>query len=122
MRDCGMALGRVHLVCVGTGAMTTCLSPRLFPSHVLALASSAACCFPVVHLRSGCVHTHVQILLTEPPLNPKKNRELMIETMFEEYQFKGVYVSIQAVLTLYAQGTLREHVRVHKHTNTHEAC
>jgi len=47
-----------------------------------------------------------KILLTEPPLNPKKNRELMIQTMFEEYQFKGVYVSIQAVLTLYAQGLL----------------
>lgn len=24
--------------------------------------------------------------------------------MFEEYGFKGVYISIQAVLTLYAQG------------------
>eukprot|EP00033_Pygsuia_biforma_P000471 GCRY01000557.1.p1 GENE.GCRY01000557.1~~GCRY01000557.1.p1 ORF type:complete len:391 (+),score=69.85 GCRY01000557.1:160-1332(+) len=47
-----------------------------------------------------------KILLTEPPLNPKKNRELMIQTMFEEYNFQGVYVSIQAVLTLYAQGLL----------------
>ena len=26
--------------------------------------------------------------------------------MFEEYGFKGVYISIQAVLTLYAQGML----------------
>ena len=26
--------------------------------------------------------------------------------MFETYQFEGVYVAIQAVLTLYAQGTI----------------
>jgi actin-related protein 2 len=44
------------------------------------------------------------ILLTEPPMNPKKNREEMVRTMFEDYGFQGVYVSIQAVLTLYAQG------------------
>jgi actin-related protein 2 len=28
----------------------------------------------------------------------------MAEVMFERYQFGGVYVAIQAVLTLYAQG------------------
>ena len=60
-------------------------------------------------------------------MNPMKNREKMIEVrfadmtqpcthtvtdlnllvlqmMFEQYQFKGVYIAIQAVLTLYAQG------------------
>jgi len=45
-----------------------------------------------------------KILLTEPPMNPTKNREKMCEIMFEEYKFGGVYVAIQAVLTLYAQG------------------
>uniref|UniRef100_A0A060T738 ARAD1B20064p n=1 Tax=Blastobotrys adeninivorans TaxID=409370 RepID=A0A060T738_BLAAD len=45
-----------------------------------------------------------KILLTEPPLNPVKNRELMVETMFEKYGFQGVYVAVQAVLALYAQG------------------
>jgi hypothetical protein len=45
-----------------------------------------------------------KILLTEPPMNPVKNREKMAEVMFEEYGFGGVYVAIQAVLTLYAQG------------------
>lgn len=44
-----------------------------------------------------------QILLTEPPMNPTKNREKMIEVMFEKYGFAGAYVAIQAVLTLYAQ-------------------
>ncbi|CAN1147661.1 Actin-related protein 2 [Linum perenne] len=47
-----------------------------------------------------------KILLTDPPLNPKKNRELMIETMFEKYNFAGLFIQIQAVLTLYAQGLL----------------
>jgi actin-related protein 2 len=44
------------------------------------------------------------IMLTEPPLNPTANRERMVETMFEQYGFNGVYVAIQAVLALYAQG------------------
>lgn len=45
-----------------------------------------------------------KILLTEPAMNPKRNREKMCEVMFEKYGFNGVYISIQAVLTLYAQG------------------
>lgn len=45
-----------------------------------------------------------KILLTEPPMNPKRNREEMCQIMFEEYGFEGVYIAIQAVLTLYAQG------------------
>ena len=37
-------------------------------------------------------------------MNPKKNRERMIQEMFETYGFEGVYIAVQAVLTLYAQG------------------
>ncbi|KAG6095275.1 Arp2/3 complex subunit, actin nucleation center [Claviceps sp. LM220 group G6] len=44
-----------------------------------------------------------KILLTEPPMNPLKNREQMCEVMFDRYGFGGVYVAIQAVLALYAQ-------------------
>jgi len=47
-----------------------------------------------------------KILLTEPPLNPRRNRQDMLQKMFEKYQFQGVYVAIQAILTLYAQGLL----------------
>ncbi len=39
-------------------------------------------------------------------MNPMKNREKMVEEMFEEYEFAGVYIAIQAVLTLYAQGII----------------
>lgn len=45
-----------------------------------------------------------KVLLTEPPMNPKTNRQRMAQVMFEQYGFGGVYVAIQAVLTLYAQG------------------
>jgi len=47
-----------------------------------------------------------KIMLTEPPMNPKQNRETMVQKIFEKYQFEGAYVAIQAVLTLYAQGLL----------------
>lgn len=47
-----------------------------------------------------------KILLTEAPMNPRANREQMAQVMFEEYGFQGLYVAIQAVLTLFAQGML----------------
>lgn len=53
-----------------------------------------------------------KILLTEAPMNPQQNRQKMVEAMFEKYQFEGVYVAIQAVLTLYAQGREDEQIRV----------
>lgn len=49
---------------------------------------------------------NTKILLTEPPMNPLKNREKMIEVMFEKYEFDSAYIAIQAVLTLYAQGLI----------------
>lgn len=50
-----------------------------------------------------------RILLTEPPLNPENNRKKMVSTMLEEYNFHSVYVAVQAVLTLYAQGACFSH-------------
>jgi len=50
--------------------------------------------------------TEHKIMLTEAAMNPKKNRQQLVETMFETYGFQGVHCSIQAVLTLYAQGLL----------------
>lgn len=44
------------------------------------------------------------ILLTEPPYNPKPNRERMVEIMFETFEVPCLNVSIQGVLALLGQG------------------
>ncbi|MGQ4833456.1 MAG: actin, cytoplasmic 2 [Candidatus Asgardarchaeia archaeon] len=48
--------------------------------------------------------TQYPVLLTEPPQNPIKNREKMAEIMFETFGVPAIYVSMQAVLSLYASG------------------
>jgi len=44
------------------------------------------------------------VLLTEAPMNPKQNREKMIQIFFEQFSVPAFYISIQAVLSLYAAG------------------
>lgn len=43
-------------------------------------------------------------MLTEPPLNPRSNRETAAEILFETFNIPALYTSIQAVLSLYASG------------------
>lgn len=44
------------------------------------------------------------VLLTEPPLNPKANREEMIKRMFDNFNVPAAYLALQPVLSLLASG------------------
>lgn len=44
------------------------------------------------------------VMLTEAPLNPYKNRERTAEIFFETFNVPALFISLQAVLSLYASG------------------
>ncbi|KAK6197448.1 centractin actin-related protein of the dynactin complex [Scheffersomyces amazonensis] len=44
------------------------------------------------------------LLITEAPLNPRKNRDKMSQILFESFSIPCIYISIQAVLSLYSSG------------------
>lgn len=44
------------------------------------------------------------VLLTEPPLNPRSNRDTAAQILFETFNVPALHTSIQAVLSLYASG------------------
>lgn len=44
------------------------------------------------------------VLLTEAPLNPRKHRDMAAQILFETFNCPALFMSIQAVLALYASG------------------
>jgi actin-related protein 2 len=58
------------------------------------------------HATRSALRSRAALATPDPPLNPSKNRERMVSTMFETYGFAGAFIQVQAVLTLYAQGLL----------------
>jgi len=45
-----------------------------------------------------------KVFLTEPPHNPKENKENMAEIMFEKFMVGSLHIGMQAVMSLYAVG------------------
>ena len=45
-----------------------------------------------------------KFLLSEPPLNPKKNREDLVTMMFEVFEVPKLYIGNQSVMSLFATG------------------
>lgn len=48
--------------------------------------------------------TEHQVLLTEPPLGPRSNRERMAEIMLETFGASGTFIAIPAVLAMWSCG------------------
>lgn len=65
---------------------------------------SFVCTFVQIYCKGYFLSTHKQLFLLSDVYWP------LLQVMFETYQFGGVYIAIQAVLTLYAQG---KRTRVH---------
>ena len=51
----------------------------------------------------GVIPKESAIMMTEPVLNPVKNREKMTEVLFEKYGFDRMQIGIQALLSLFAE-------------------
>ncbi len=43
-------------------------------------------------------------MVTEPPLNPKSNRERLVQLMFETFNVPALYINVQETLSLFASG------------------
>nr|CAH7731521.1 unnamed protein product [Callosobruchus chinensis] len=118
-------IGDIEIKCFMLQGVTTNLPDLMVGDEVSALRSLLEVSYPMENgvVRNWDDMCHVwdytfgpkkmnldpketKILLTEPPMNPLKNKEKMIEVVFEKYGFAGAYVAIQAVLTLYAQGLI----------------
>eukprot|EP00730_Choanoeca_flexa_P004493 TRINITY_DN11712_c0_g1_i1.p1 TRINITY_DN11712_c0_g1~~TRINITY_DN11712_c0_g1_i1.p1 ORF type:complete len:380 (+),score=116.02 TRINITY_DN11712_c0_g1_i1:150-1289(+) len=52
----------------------------------------------------GVAAEECPLLLTEAPLNPRRNREKAAEKLFEALSVPALFISMQAVLALYAAG------------------
>jgi centractin len=70
--------------------------------------SEEVCCASLAHwynqTRQELTRPQHPVLLTEAPLNPRANRDMAAQILFETFNVPALYTSIQAVLSLYASG------------------
>lgn len=59
------------------------------------------------------------VILTEVPLNNKSNREKTTQIMFEIFNIPGMYISVQAILSLYSTGKTTGIIIDSGHGSTH---
>jgi centractin len=64
-------------------------------SEEVGVACFTDCAFPTV---ASC--SQHPVLLTEAPLNPRRNREKAAEVFFETFNVPALFISMQAVLSL----------------------
>jgi centractin len=60
--------------------------------------------FNHVYSELNCLSEQHPVLLTQAPLNSKKNRDVSAQLFFETYNVPALFFSVQAVLALYASG------------------
>lgn len=53
----------------------------------------------------GATASEHPVLVTEAPLNPKANREQMVQLLFEDFGAPAVHVAVSGVVALYATGS-----------------
>ncbi|NWH81222.1 ACTZ protein, partial [Piaya cayana] len=73
-----------------------CTSPGTFRSS----REQASSCLLVIAARLHLFLFQHPVLLTEAPLNPRKNRERAAEVFFETFNVPALFISMQAVLSL----------------------
>ena len=58
----------------------------------------------IVNKELGIDPREHKMLLSEPPLNPKKNREELVTFMFETFEVPKLYLANQSVMSLFSTG------------------
>ena len=67
------------------------------------LRSGTDSCRRFVFPFRAIAHQH-PVLLTEAPLNPRQHRERAAQILFETFNVPALFMSVQAILALYASG------------------
>jgi hypothetical protein len=88
---------RCRLTCFGLAASSTIAAAHCRYCPVLGHTQSPA----VASIDEITLFHQHPVLITEAPLNPRKNRGKTAEVFFESFNVPALYVAAQAILSLY---------------------